>query len=160
MEWVWEKTYEDTSTGMDIGRTTPYPYPFFTMLKKEFQFNVFLGTSLKYTFLVKLHPIIYLISHFLNFRLPKYVIFHSHLMFKCIVSLNMCSILVLVLFPIYTRIKPANLQNLMGTGVSFQYPMGIVTSVSVTFENEDGCRYNSTHPEPAPLPSLSETFCH
>jgi len=42
-----------------------------------------------------------------------------------------------------------------GMGVSFQYPMGMGMGMSVIFKNGCGCRYSSTHPEPASLPFLN-----
>jgi len=42
----------------------------------------------------------------------------------------------------------------MGMDVSFQFLRGMGTGMGVIFENGYGCGYNSTHPEPAPLPFL------
>ena len=70
-----EKTSEDMGTGMSIGFTPPKPprtHTVSSMLKK-IRSNIFLGSSLGYAFLVKLHPIIYLISYFLNLGLLKYI---------------------------------------------------------------------------------------
>jgi len=47
----------------------------------------------------------------------------------------------------------------MGMGVSFQYSMGVGTGMGVIFENGYECGYNSTRPEPAPLPFLILMSC-
>jgi len=71
------KKAKDTDTGMGIGLIAPNPphtrTRFFSMLKKLFRYNIFLSLSLSYAFLVKFHPIIYLISYSLNHELAKFV---------------------------------------------------------------------------------------
>jgi len=79
--------------GINLTAPNPYPYLFFSMLKK-IRFNIFLGLSLSFSFSKTLsNNLLYFIL--LNLKLPKYVNFTSHLMSKYIISLNMNCIWIL-----------------------------------------------------------------